>query len=100
MKMIELWPRFVFGPYIMKKFGKPATVMPRYARAPPAHSDSSDRPSRPSMRIGTRNAVDWNPVAKISTSAGWVAPSRVTIPSSVTWSMPLVTSSTFSRPRA
>ena len=34
MKMIELWPRFVFGPYSTNRFGKPLTVMPRSASAP------------------------------------------------------------------
>ena len=28
-KMIEPEPRFVFGPYMMKRLGKPVTVMPR-----------------------------------------------------------------------
>ncbi|MNG20874.1 hypothetical protein D3C84_1051710 [compost metagenome] len=29
MKIIELWPRPVFGPVSMKKLGKPAQAMPR-----------------------------------------------------------------------
>ena len=34
MKITLLEPTLVFGPYSMKKLGKPGTAMPRYAYAP------------------------------------------------------------------
>jgi len=58
-----LWPRLVFGPYRMKKFGNPLTVTPRYARAPPDHSACRSRPAAPVTRIGARNSVLLKPVA-------------------------------------
>ena len=36
MRMIELPPWFVFGPYSRKRFGNPGTAMPWYARGTPA----------------------------------------------------------------
>ena len=47
--MLPPWPRLVFGPYIMKKFGKPGTVMPEVAPAASSvpHTSCSSAPSRP-----------------------------------------------------
>jgi hypothetical protein len=100
MKTIELWPRFVLGPYIRKRFGKPGTPIPRYARAPSFHSSWSERPPRPSSRMGARNEVDSNPVPRITTSTARRIPSRVTTASSVKRSIGLVTTSTLGRFRA
>ena len=60
--MIELWPRLVFGPYTMKRFGKPLTMIPRNASAPSRHASARSRPSRPRTLTGARNSCASNPV--------------------------------------
>ncbi len=52
--MIDPAPRFVFGPYMTKRFGNPATAIPRYAFAPPRQTSLSSRPSLPRTSIGAR----------------------------------------------
>ena len=76
-------------------FGKPGTLIPRYARGTPAHSSASVRPSVPTISIGATKPCVLKPVASTSTSAGRSAPSLVRMPAGVTSSTRSVTSSTF-----
>ena len=57
------------GPVMVKKFGNPATVRPRYVRVPSAHFSFSVSPSRPWMSTATRAPViASNPVANTMAS--------------------------------
>ena len=43
--MIEPPEVFVFGPYMTNSDGKPGTVIPRWACAPPAHASAQRAPA-------------------------------------------------------
>ena len=67
----EVWPWPVFGPISTTRFGKPATVTPRWACIPvPAQCSARVRPSAPTTRSATGWSVTWKPVPQTSTSAG------------------------------
>jgi hypothetical protein len=95
MKMIELWPRPVFGPTRKKRFGKPATVAPRYAVGLPAQWSWRRTPPSPVIRCAMRMSVTWKPVAKTIVSTWCSSPLRSTMPSGRIESMPSVTRVTF-----
>ena len=65
-------------------FGKPGTLIPRYARGTSAHSSASVRPPAPTISIGATKPWVLKPVASTSTSAGRSVPSAVRIPAGVT----------------
>ena len=58
MKTIELWPRPVFGPSSRKRFGKPATVVPRWACGLPSQTSASDAPVAAADALGDRQVGD------------------------------------------
>ena len=62
MNTIELWPRPVFGPISMKKFGNPAIAVPRWACIPSDQASRSVSPVRPRTRSITGGSVTRNPV--------------------------------------
>ena len=81
----------------MKKFGKPGTVMLRYAYGRLPQTSCRSAPSRPVTVIGNSTSVARKPVAYTMISAGYSVPSAVTTPVGVIRSMGLRTSSTLSR---
>ena len=98
MKTIELCPSPVLGPTRKKRFGKPATVVPRCACGLPSQASASERPSRPRTRSAAGMSVTWKPVPKMIVSTSRSVPSAVTIERGRTSRMASVTTSTFSRP--
>src|ERR1044072_4909160 len=81
MKTIELWPRPVFGPTSTNRFGKPATVVPRWPCMPvSAHTSPSERPSRPRTQSRYGMSVTRKPVPHTIASAGGSTPSAVPTP--------------------
>jgi hypothetical protein len=91
--MIEPAP-LVFGPYRMKKLGKPATVMPRYADCRCCHASRRLSPPSPVTARVARKLVGWNPVLSTSTSTGRSVPLSSTTPVCVTAVTACGTSST------
>jgi len=75
MKTWELCPSPELGPVIMKRFGKPATTVPKCASMPPDHASASVRSPRPV--IGMRPSAFWasKPVPKMIVSAWCSLPS-------------------------
>ena len=95
MKTIEVWPRPVFGPDERKRFGKPATVVPRYACGLPVPllRQASGRRGRGSCRrSGCRSRG--SPCRTRSCRPRAPSPSVVTIERGRTSRMPSVTTST------
>ena len=60
--MIEPPDVFVLGPYRTNMDGKPGTVMPRWACAPPAHASRRSRPPAPVTSIGNMKSFVLKPV--------------------------------------
>jgi hypothetical protein len=92
--MIEPAP-LVFGPYRMKKLGKPATVMPRYADCRVRHASCRLSPPSPVTASVARKFVGWNPVLSTSTSTARSVPVSSMTPPGVTAVTACGTSSTF-----
>ena len=78
-------------------FGKPETVVPRYASGGSPQTSFSSRPSRPWTSIGATKSCDWKPVPQMIVSAARSTPSAPTTPVGGDPLDPPVTSSTLSR---
>jgi hypothetical protein len=78
----------------MKKFGKPAIVVPRCPFIPSRfHASPSVRPPTPSTMRAIGGGVTSKPVAKTIASVGCSSPSAVTIACGRTSAIGLVTTS-------
>ncbi len=73
-----LAPSPVFGPVMRNRFGKPVTVVPRWACGRPAQCSARLRPSAPNVTRVLAGSVTSKPVAKMSTSASYDDPSAAT----------------------
>jgi hypothetical protein len=74
----------MFGPSVMKAFGTPLTVTPRYACGLPAQRAASGTPSRPRIRAAIGGWLTSKPVPKMIVSTSRVVPSAATIDRSPT----------------
>jgi hypothetical protein len=81
----------------MNMFGKPDTIVPRWARIVGCHTSARLRPSRPRIRPLIGGSVTWNPVPKMITSAACSTPSAVTTACGRTSWIDSVTTSTLDR---
>ena len=79
MKTIELWPRPVFGPMILKTFGKPGIVVPRYACGLVPAASASVTPPRPRTSCAVGGSVTWKPVPRMIVSTSRELPSASTM---------------------
>ena len=75
----EECPVPMLGPSMMKKLGKPTTVVPMYPRGLPLHASARRRPPTPQMRSAMGGSVTWKPVPKTIASS-----SEATLPSAPT----------------
>lgn len=65
----------------MPKLGRVDTVIPRYADAPlAAQVPDKETPSEPKIRIGYKNCVVLNPVARTNRSKSWCDPLFISTP--------------------
>src|SRR5438128_499387 len=95
--MIDPPEVFVLGPYITNMLGKPGTVMPKCACAPPTQAPLRSSPVEVVICIGNMNSVDLKPVAQTMQSTSSRAPADVTMALSSSRAIESVTSSTFAR---
>ncbi len=95
--MIDPPEVLVLGPYMTNIDGNPGTVIPRCARAPPAHASASARPPEPTTSIGNMKSLVAKPVAWITQSTACSVPSAVSTPAGVMPTIRSVTSSTLGR---